>query len=210
MLALIQSNWGQRFLTRQVQSTLEKKLNTRVSLSRISLKGFNRLGIYKLTVFDQENQVLLHSDSLTVRFALMPLFSSELHIYSLEWKKLIAQVYTRPDNRLNYQFILDALASPDSASAADDTRPSDSGGWQVHLGRIRLENIYLLYNDVPAGINAALQLKSLNARFRETDLATGNYQLNELLVKGLTGFYDQAYRPDSNALAGTAPAGNTT
>lgn len=194
LLALIQSEWGQRYITRQVKNTLRKQFDTRVELARISLNGFNQIGIRGLTVFDRDQKILLHSDSLSVRFALWPLLSREIKVYAVSWKKLVVQIYTRPDNSLNYQFLLDAMAGSAPESAPPETEKEAASPWTISIGRVQLDNINLLYNDVPAGMNAALKLNSLTARFRETDLAKGLFDLNEFTINGLTGFFDQAYR----------------
>ncbi|WP_290791062.1 translocation/assembly module TamB domain-containing protein [Flavihumibacter sp. UBA7668] len=192
ILLLIQSNWGQEYLTRKVKSTLESKLQTRVELRRIRLDGFDRVSIEGLTLFDRQNKVLLHSDSLSVHYALLPLFWSELKVYSLQWNKLLANVYTLENDSLNYQFILNQLAPSSKAPEQIDT--SSASSWKISIGRIELNNIWLSYKDKPAGINTNLVLNHLSWRFRETDISSGLYDFNELRINGLIGYFDQQYR----------------
>lgn len=191
VLIFVQSDWGQRIITQKVRSTLEAQLHTKVHLRRIELNGFNRAGVYGLTIFDQQNKVLVHSDSLSVHIALMPLLSGNLVIHSIDWKKLVANVYTTSERQLNYQFIVDAFASP----AATEPAPKDtSAGMQISLGRITLGKIRLLYKDDVSGMHTALRLDHLYLQIRESDLAGNRFDIGTLQVKGLTGFFDQGYR----------------
>ncbi len=206
ILLLIQSNWGQEYLTRRVKSTLENKLQTRVELKRIRLDGFDRVSIEGLTLFDRQSRVLLNSDSLSAHFALLPLLWNEVKIYSLHWQNLLANVYTLENDSLNYQFILNQFSSSSTQPEKADTGSSSS--WKISIGRIELNKIRLSYKDKPAGINTSLVLDHLSWRFRETDLRSGLYDFNELRINGLTGYFDQQYRNEKAALPQMQPASN--
>ncbi|KYP14695.1 hypothetical protein, partial [Flavihumibacter sp. CACIAM 22H1] len=203
LLLALQSRWGQEFLTRKVQSTLQNTLRTRVDLHRIRLNGFNQVAVEGLTIFDRQQQVLLHSDSVSVHFSLLPLFWKEVKIHSLHWKNLLGNVYTQENDSLNYQFILTELAgTPDAATPADT---ASSGSWKISLGRIELEKIRLRYNDQPGGINTALVLQHLSWRFRETAINEGRYDFNELRINGLKGYFHQVYRPAQKTSSSAQP-----
>ncbi|MCF1714035.1 translocation/assembly module TamB domain-containing protein [Flavihumibacter sp. RY-1] len=192
LLLFIQSDWGQQLLTRKAKSILEDQFQTRVELQRIRLDGFNRVSVEGLTVFDQQNKVLLHSGDLSVHFALLPLFSNTVVVHALEWKELTARVYTLSNDQLNYQFLLDGF----QPSGKDTTQAELPAGkaWKISLGRIEFNNIRLQYDDQTSGMHAALVLKNLSWRFKETDISGGTYDFNDLRITGLNGFYTQEYR----------------
>ncbi len=188
----IQSDWGQKIITRKAKTVLQEQFHTRVELNRIRLSGFSRLSVEGLTLYDQNNQVLAHSGVLSVHFSLLPLLSKKVVVHSLRWENLTANVYTGANDSLNYQFLL-APGSPkpgeDSVSKGETKDP-----WKISVGRIELEKIRLRYKDDPAGFYTALKLEHLSWRFRETDIQGGLYEFNDLRIAGLTGFYSQDYR----------------
>ena len=207
LLLFIQSDWGQQLLTRKAKSILEDQFQTRVELQRIRLNGFNRVSVEGLTVFDQQNHLLIHSGELSLHFALFPLFSNKMLVHSLEWKELTASVYTLANKKLNYQFLIDGFnsAGKDTMKIEQPTKKA----WKLSLGRMEFNNIRILYDDQPAGLYTALVLKRLSWRFRETDIQGGTYDFNDLRISGLKGFYAQQYREkDSGQKAADRTATN--
>ena len=100
-----------------MQTSLSKKLGTKVEVGRIDLGFLNRLILDSVIIYDQKSQPMLQVARMTAKMDMAPLAVGRIHISS-------AQVFgaklrlERPtaDAPTNFQFVLDSLASKDTTS----------------------------------------------------------------------------------------------
>ena len=63
-LLLIQTDWGQNLIIKQVTRKLSKDLNTEVSIKRISIDFFDKLNLEGALIRDQKKDTLLYAGKL--------------------------------------------------------------------------------------------------------------------------------------------------
>ncbi len=118
MMVLPEIPWIQEVCGNRVAAMLSKKLGTEVTVEKIAIELPNRAVVDNIVMLDQKGDTLLTTARISAKVELMPLIKDgKIIIHS-------AQLFT-PDIRLkeyrngknNYQFVLDSLASKDTASA---------------------------------------------------------------------------------------------
>ncbi len=152
---------------------------------------------------DLNQDTLIYSQMLAVDIAMWQLFRKKVVVRSLELRGVAANVY-RPSmgDDFNYQFVIDAFAGTQEGSPEPEEMPpgdEDSGGWEVRLKHILLENIRLKYLDEPAGDDFALHLGLLSTRFLDFDLNTLSFYPDVIEIRDtrFKGVQSQPFAPST-------------
>ncbi|MFN5641623.1 MAG: hypothetical protein ACK45S_04400, partial [Sphingobacteriales bacterium] len=64
---LIQTDWAQNIIIRQVTQKLSKNLKTTVKIDHVSIDFFNRLNLNGALILDQNKDTMLYAGSVKVR-----------------------------------------------------------------------------------------------------------------------------------------------
>ena len=109
----------QHFLGHQIAEAISQKLGTKVSVGRVDLGFFNRIIIDDVIIWDQQQKEMLRAARLATKVELLPLADGRISISSAQIFGAQATFY-KPDaaSPTNFQFVLDSLASKDTASSA--------------------------------------------------------------------------------------------
>ncbi len=204
LLLALQTKPAQNLVREKAAGFLADKLHTTVSIGSFSMRWFSELELGQVYIADQQNNPLLYSGRLSVRYNLLDLLENKLTVRQLTWSDVALNAYTLPDGNMNYQFMADAFSSPDTATVEADS----SEAMQFNISWIDLEKIRIRYLDDKAGMYAHLKLGSLHLALDALEPASGQYEIRELRTKKLEAVYRQAYRP-ADVSAGTA-AGQPT
>lgn len=141
----------QNFAKNKVEGYLRNKFHTTVLIGGLRLNWWNSLALDKVYLGDKADQPLLYSGSLNVSFNLLALRHNELVIKKLHWEDVLINVYRKPgDSTYNYQFIIDAFASPEKK----DTINKSGTTMTYSIGNVELDKIRLHYNDMPKRMDA--------------------------------------------------------
>src|SRR5215218_9765970 len=138
----------QRFLTGKVENYLEKKLQTRVEIERISFGLSGDISLENVYIEDRTKDTLVSGGSIKANIHFMKLFSNEVQVEGIELKNITAKIKRiLPDTAFNYQFIVDAFATeqtkdPDTATTAP---------MKLNISDITLDNVALTYTDAVTG-----------------------------------------------------------
>lgn len=199
--ALTQVYFVQNFIRDTAVHYLEKKLGTPVSIEGFRMNGFSGVSLTGVSIEDQNHDTLFYSGSLSVHFDLLPLLRKQLVVYNLRWHDVRANVYRTPDDTaFNYQYILDAFASP-----PDTTSPTTSSGYAFEIDTVQLSMFSLGYYDSVGGMLASVSFDSIGVRPREINPDSMRFALHELYVNGLQAeIRMKASGPDIAAKADTA------
>lgn len=107
----------QRFLGGKVSSELSEILATKVKVGSIDLGFLNRVIINDVTLYDQQNRIMLLASRISVKIDPIALAEGKISISSAQLFSTNGRFYKRDANsKPNYQFLLDSLASKDTAS----------------------------------------------------------------------------------------------
>ncbi len=107
----------QEFAGSKIASVLSKQLGTEVSVGRIDIGLLNRLILDDVCIKDQQQQEMLRISRLTARVGLRALAKGKIYIASAQLFGAQANLYQKSgQDKPNYQFVIDSLASKDTTS----------------------------------------------------------------------------------------------
>ncbi len=112
----------QQFLGARVASALSARLGTRVSVGRVDLGFLNRIIIDDVTLLDQQGDSMLVASRLAAHVDVVPLLQGRVSVSSVQLFSTRADLYRLPNGKMNFQFVVDSLASRDTTAAP---RPLD-------------------------------------------------------------------------------------
>jgi hypothetical protein len=132
----VQSYAFQTWLARKVSSYLSDDLHTEVSIGLVRLDFFSEATLTNVHVLDMHGDTLLHGD-LHARISGFSLRHQKVNLDEIELTGLTAKVIRyRNDTAFNFQFLADYFSGGDSSSGS---------GWDVHFGKVRLNNVNFTY-----------------------------------------------------------------
>lgn len=159
---LIQVPAIQNFLKNQAVAYLEKKLGTRVAVDRLSIAFPKKIVLEGIYLEDQRKDTLLAGERVAVDIELLKLLQSSVVVKNLELEGIRANIYrTGADTTFNYQYIVDAFASP------SQTKTDTTGSMRFEVDRLALRRIVASYVDDQAGMNLYTSLGKLDVQMRE-------------------------------------------
>ena len=114
-----------------MENYLEKKLQTRVDIKRISFGLSGNVSLENVYIEDRTKDTLISGGSIKAHLNFMKLFSNEVEVKDIELQNITVKIKRiLPDTAFNFQFIVDAFAteqtkSPDTAAIK---KPPDMSG----------------------------------------------------------------------------------
>ena len=161
---LLQIPAVQNFVKDKAVAYLEKKIGTRVEVARLSIGFPKKIVLEGIYFEDQKKDTLLSGERIAADVNLLKLLQSTVVVKSLELEGVRAKIYRQaPDTVFNYQYIVDAFASPSK------TEVDTSGGMRFDVDRISLRRVVASYVDDQEGMNLYASVGKFNTRFREFD-----------------------------------------
>jgi translocation and assembly module TamB len=169
LVIVLQFPKTQTYLAHKATAYLSGKIKSKVELGGITIAFPKSIVLDELYIEDLHNDTLLYSHSLNIDINLSDLLSNKIVINSIEANQMTAHIHGEyPDTNFNYSFIADAFSSPKTETVS---KPKDStGGWQFSIKHIKLQNIYLTYNDTLGGTIANIKLGELETTLDAFDL----------------------------------------
>ena len=138
---------GKRVIRNQAVSYLENKLNTKVSIGEIDFSLPKWVELKNVYIEDQKKDTLVYGGKLAVDVAMLKLISGDIDIKKVAVSDLTVKLNrSEKDSFFNYQFIINAFASPTATPAAKDT-----SAMQLTLDEVSLKNIRFVSNDAYGG-----------------------------------------------------------
>ncbi len=197
IVVFLQTPPGKELVRKQAVDFLTKKLKTPVVIGKIGYVIPNSLSIENLILTDTRNDTLLSLRALDVHINMLDLLRNKISVGKLSLNGVYAHVYRNmPDTVFNYQYIIDAFASPaDTVTAPGDDKPGTA--MVLNVKRIALQDIHMLYEDQSGGLHFKIDLKDLLLRPQQIDLQQMIFSVKELSVNGLHSSFatDTAYLP---------------
>lgn len=117
LMAVVHLPSVQAFIADTLKEKIEETIGSRVEIERVNLGFLNRVVVDGFEVYDQNKERLLKSSRVSVKIDLIDLMSGKINLTSAQLFGLDANIYkNKPDEPLNFQFIVDSLASSDTTS----------------------------------------------------------------------------------------------
>jgi translocation and assembly module TamB len=186
----------QQRLAQAVTRSLSAKLGTRFEVGQVQLKFFKRAAIEGLYVEDLAGDTLLYARRLSAELGLFSFFGKKIIVKSFDFEGIRANL-KRPaaDSAFNFQFIIDAFASPElDTSAAENL-------WVFDLRQARLRDARLLLSDSLEQYLLEARIGDFSVVLDEFDLAAQRLAIGRTTLEGSIAHYESWAPP-----AATTPA----
>jgi hypothetical protein len=172
----------QNFLRKKATAWLTEKLQTRVEIGKIYLGFPKKVVLEKVYVEDRSKDTLLAGGELKVDVSMLKLLHSELEINDVHLSDITAKVKRQlPDTAFNFQFIVDAFASPDTATK----ETSDSSSMKISVKDVALDRIRLVYDDTITGNDVTFWLDHFDTEIDEFDLDKMRFSIPSTNISGI-------------------------
>ena len=171
----------QRRLTREAQSFLEKKLDTRVEVGSIGLRFPYHLSLEKFLLEDQQGDTLVRVGSLVITVDMWKLIDQRIELQKITLED--ASVYLhRKDSIYNFDFIVQAFANPEAQEEPETPADTTASPWklQIDLTVLQLNKVKFLMQDDDAGSTTQANIGSLETVLAKADLENSFFELDDL------------------------------
>ena len=170
----------QQRITREVQSYLQEKLNTRVEIESIGLRFPYDISLKGLLLEDQQQDTLIRVGSLMVILDMWKLLDRSIVVQDIQLED--ASIYLhQKDSINNYDFIADAFANP---NAPVSPTPSSSP-WTLGTGltNIGVQKLHFLMQDEDSASSTEADIGSMKTVLQKSDLEKLDFELGKFYLQ---------------------------
>lgn len=172
VLIAIQIPAVQNFARGKIVAYLEKKIQTKVEIGKLSIDFPKRIVLENIYFEDRAKDTLLAGKKIRVDIALFKLLKNTVELNYLELDGIRANIYRKgKDTVFNYQYIVDAFAGEEEEKPTKESAPMT-----FHLDKIVLNQITTTFTDDYTGNDLYAFLGDFNVRIKtfEPDKSTYN------------------------------------
>jgi hypothetical protein len=197
ILVLIQTGPVQNFGRKKIVSFLENKLKTEVDIKRLSIDFPKMLVLEGVYIEDLTKDTLIAGNQLKVDIDMFKLVSGEIQINEINLNGITAKIKRQlPDKVFNYQFIVDAFATPEKTPKVKDT-----AALKMAINKIIVDKTRLVYYDVVTGNDVDVYLGHFDTRIDVFDLTNLKYDVPSIVLRGVRGRVNQVKPMEVTAVA---------
>lgn len=174
--ALVNVTVVQNFLVGRITASLSAKLHTDVSVRHVRFTLFDKFTLDGTYIADQHKDTLLYADHLTVNVTNFFFLKPKTYLWYVGLDHATIRLKRLPgDSTWNYQFLLDALASPDTTGGPGNPPNLD-------IRKVVLNDVRISQTDAWAGQDLDLSLDHLALDARNIDLRRKRVLIRSLSV----------------------------
>jgi hypothetical protein len=179
-LIFINTNAGKTFVKNNVQSYLQKKFRSSVSIGTIDYSLPKWIEIRDIYIIDKLKDTLLYGKRLFVEIKMLKLINGTTDIKKIELESFYLNIYRKEnDSAFNYQFVTDAFTNNDTAAAGQE-KPL-----QFSLKDLVLKNARIRLHDRYGGTDADATVKKLDIDFKQFQPLTLQFSVDQLNGDGI-------------------------
>ncbi|MCU0324367.1 MAG: hypothetical protein MUF45_03815, partial [Spirosomaceae bacterium] len=172
------SDFGQNYITKKIEKYLCEKLKTKVKVDKIRFDFPNWVSVENLEIEDKAKQNIINSKRFYASINMLDLIDNKLTITKIELEN--AKLNVTKEKEFNFDFIIDAFASKDTAISG--TPPL-----RFEIGDIHLKNLSLAYSDKLSGTTVNSTVGEFKTKFSVVNPEKNIYHLaNSKLISGKT------------------------
>ncbi len=196
LILFIRSPWGQGIIVDKATHFVSDKTGTVVQIDRLFVTFTGNLFLEGLYLEDTKGDTLIYSDKLEAGVSILPLIQNgHINVTKLEWEGLKAQVSREEDSEdFNFNFLVEAFIPQEEEEVIEEGQTADTTATEplsISLSPIRLKNFDLVFDDRFGGIDASLQLGSLDVVIPTLDLETFDFHIREVTLENTQVAYRQ-------------------
>lgn len=168
----------QSWAVQKATQTLEKTLNTTVSIDAVDIDFFKTAVLEGIYIEDQQQDTLFYVNRLGVDIGVFTLLNKEIYINDLSLNGGVINLNrSSTDSTYNFQFIADAFASEDTVVVQTT---EETTAWAFGIGDIYINETNINFDDQFAAILVDAALPQLTISIDNLDLENQSVDLDEL------------------------------
>lgn len=171
---VLQNSFIQTRLTRYFADRISEQLNARVSVGYVNFIFFNQLLLKEIFIEDQAGDTLLFASRLNAGVRSLDRKNNGLVFSKIFLKDATIHLKQDSDKITNLQFILDALASPDTTGAK----------WNIKVESIELQNSHFSF------VEEGKQDMEFGVNFQDIEITELNLVVKRLRFEGDTTLFN--------------------
>ena len=182
VMAALQFQAVQRFITQYALSSITEKTRTRIEVGSVSIGFTNAVILHNIFVESRQRDTLLSIQTLSANVDLPALLSHRIELTNIRIDSLTSRIIrTEPDSSFNFDFILDAISQDSTAVVNAD---AGEAGWTFGVDGARIDGIDLSYDDDVSGMSLGATLGSVEASIDRFDSDSMQFFIRRLSVEG--------------------------
>ena len=143
LILFLHTTWGRSIVRKKVESYLSTQFNTTVSIGNIDYRLPNWIQLKDVLILDLQKDTLLNGGNLYAEIDMLKLLSQDVKIGGIKLENITIHINrAAKDSAFNFQFILDAFASPSTTPSATSPDPI-----QLSIDHIALNKVVFNYAD---------------------------------------------------------------
>lgn len=192
----LNSQWGQNIVRGKAETFLTDKLKTEVRIGHLGV-GFPKfIVIRNVLLKDQVQDTLLSVGELKIDLNMLALIRKKVDVQQLVLNGVHSHIYRNlHDTDFNFTYIINAFAS----DKPKDDKPKDttSKPLNIEVGKVKLDDIHVRFDDYTGGTRMALNLDHLSLKMKKVKLDEMFFHIKDLTVSGLQSEFiqDTSYLP---------------
>jgi len=155
---------------------LSKQLGTHVSIDKVTMNFIDNANFKGIYIEDRNQDTLAYSEAINIDISFFKLFKKQIVIDQIAMKRGIVNISQTKDSLYNFQFILDAFSSTDTAT-------SEAPIFLVNLDKIKLKDVQARA-DLLAGMHQ-LYFEDLYIDVKMLDIENQEVVIDEIIIDGL-------------------------
>jgi len=191
LLLFINLPFGKRIVKNQVQSYLQDKLKTKVTIGSIDYSLPTWIEINNIYLEDQKKDTLIYGERIKADIDMISLIRGNTNIHELIFKTILINVNrAETDSTFNYQFVLDAFTGNKPTTQVD----RDTAEMKLSMDKLLLDNVQLRFNDKNGGTDFFAGIKNLKASLNKFSPDRIRFGIDDFSASGVD-FFMTSYNP---------------
>lgn len=174
----------QNLLRNEAIGFLQKKTGTRVELAHIHLKFPIGLTLEGFHMDDLHGDTLVHVGALRTTVSPTSLFRQRIVIGSIELEGGRANIHQNADSVFNFDFIVDAFATPDTVAQTEKVDTTATDKWKIMVDELILDDLRVKLDLEPSRLGLDLVVGEFNVEFDEFSLDPQQIHVEEIALRG--------------------------
>jgi hypothetical protein len=174
---------GKRMVKNKVQSYLQDKLKTKVSIGSVDYSLPKLVELNNVFVEDQKKDTLLFGEKISVNFSMLKLIWGNIDVQQLALKNIYLNVAKgEKDSVFNYQFVIDAFSSSNPKPSAN----KDTTALKINVDRLVFDRISLKFIDKNGGNDYYASINSLDGTLNKFQPDRVDFGIKDFIASGIT------------------------
>jgi len=201
LLIFINLPVGKRVVRNEVQSYLQGKLKTKVSIGSIDYSLPKWLELNNIYIEDQKKDTLIFGERISVNISMLKLIWGDIDIQKVGLENILVNIKrAENDTSFNYQFIVNAF----SGSSPPPSAKKDTAALKLKLDRLLLDRISLRYIDKKEGTDFYAGIKNLDVALNKFQPDKLEFGIKDFVASGVD-FLMTTYKESIKETNSTTP-----